>query len=69
MNEIASPDLLTYLDVARRLGCCVKHVRDAFVKTGKLKAVHLGPRAVRFRPQDVDQLVGRLMGDGSEVAS
>ena len=55
MNE-----LMTYNDVANLLKCCVKHVRDKYVKTGMLKVVHLGSRAVRFRHEDVQDLVNRL---------
>lgn len=58
--------LLSYDDVARWLKCCVKHVRDAYVKTGMLKVVRIG-RHVRFRAQDVEALIVRLMGsDQSE---
>jgi excisionase family DNA binding protein len=61
MSDVALMALLTYADVAKSLRCCVKHVRDAYVRTGKLKAVRLGTRSVRFRPEDVCELVEHLM--------
>lgn len=53
--------LFTYQDVAERLRCCVKHVRDEYVKTGLLPVVAVG-RLVRFRPEDVRKLIDRLAG-------
>lgn len=55
--------LLNYEDVARLLGgCCVKHVRDRYVKTDMLPVVRVG-RLVRFRLEDVQRLIRRLMGE------
>ena len=61
MSEKDASRLLKYQDVADRLGCCTKHVRECYVNTGKLAAVRLGKRAVRFRDQDVTALVEALM--------
>lgn len=60
MNEVMR--LWSYQDVARCLGCCVKHVRDAYVKTGLLKSVLVG-RLVRFLPSDVEDLIRGLRGN------
>jgi hypothetical protein len=54
--------LLTYLDVACRLKCCVRKVRDSYVKTGLLRVVHVG-RNVRFTEEDYATLVQKLRGD------
>lgn len=65
MSSDASVEpLLTYRQVAEVLRCCVRHVRDAYVKTGKLVAIRVG-RLVRFRREDVDDLIRRLAGSAS----
>jgi excisionase family DNA binding protein len=56
-----SESLLTYDEVKERLKCCVRKIRDDYVKTGMLRAVPLG-RLVRFRPADVDAFVRKLSG-------
>ena len=53
--------LWTYKEVAAFFRCCVKHVRDAFVKTGLLRVIHDG-RNVRFDPADVRALAVKLKG-------
>ena len=35
------PEILTYNEVAARLKCCTKHVRNEYVKTGRLPVVRL----------------------------
>jgi hypothetical protein len=60
MMNTESGKLLTYVEVAAILNCCVKHLRDAYVKTGMLTFVPLGKRAKRFRVEDVQALIDRL---------
>jgi hypothetical protein len=52
-------ELWTYQQVAARIQCCVRKVRDDYVKLGLLKCVRLG-RSVRFRPSDVEAFIASL---------
>jgi hypothetical protein len=58
--EDLSAELWTYAQVADRIKCCIRKVRDDYVKTGKLPVVPLGPRSPRFRPADVEGLIRQL---------
>ena len=55
------PALLTYKEVASRLKCCVRKIRDDYVKPGHLRTVRLG-HLVRFQPGDVDDFIRSLAG-------
>lgn len=45
--------LLTIHDVAERWSCSARTVQKK-IATGELPAVHLGPKLVRIRPEDVE---------------
>lgn len=64
-EQNSETELWTYRQVAERLKCCVKTVREKLVKPGLLKAVRCGKRIVRFRPCDVEELIRRLGGDAA----
>ncbi len=57
--------LLTYVEAARRLKCCVKTVRK-YVKAGALRVVRFG-RSVRITEHDLAEFIERC-GSGSAVA-
>ena len=68
MPEIGQEcELWTYAQVAVRVKCCARKLRDDYVKTGVLKAVRLG-RSVRFRPRDVEEFIRRLGVDAPRGA-
>jgi excisionase family DNA binding protein len=50
------PELLTYDDVAKLLRMTGRNVSN-LVKAGRLAAVKLGPRSVRFDPADVRRFI------------
>ena len=50
--------LLTAHEVADVLGLALRTIRR-MVSRGELPIVRLGPRAIRFRPEDVQQLIRR----------
>ena len=58
------PVLLDYPAVAKLLGLCVRQVAN-LVKAGRLRAVRLGPRSVRFDPADVRRFVDEAKGGGA----
>ncbi len=52
---IEDESLLTTTQVARRLSVCSKTVRN-MVSTGRIPAIRLGPRSLRFRQDDIERL-------------
>lgn len=50
------PELLTYEETAARLNVCTRTVRR-LVEAGRLHAVNLGPRTIRFRADLVEGLL------------
>lgn len=53
-----APPLLRARDVARRLSSTARYVL-LLAQRGELKSVRLGKKAVRFRPEDVEELIER----------
>jgi excisionase family DNA binding protein len=52
----APPRLLTYREFAEALGVSERTVFE-WVKTGAVKAVRLGPKCVRFNPDERDRVM------------
>ena len=55
-NNHNKGELLTAKNVAVQLGCSEKYVYDLF-NNSKLKGIKLGPRFIKFRQEDIDELV------------
>lgn len=53
--------LWTVHDVAERWACSTRTVQKK-IASGELPALHLGPKLVRIRPQDVEALEAKLEG-------
>lgn len=52
----AAPMLLTVRDTARALACCEKTVWQ-LTKDGKLPAVHVTGRAIRYDRRDIERFI------------
>ena len=58
-----SDGLLTYLEVAARLGCSESTVKR-YAQSRRLKVIDLGHRTKRVRPVDVDRFVEKMSTGG-----
>lgn len=59
----AEPILLTIRDTARALACCEKTVWQ-LTKDGKLPAVHITSRAVRYDRRDIERFIEAAKAKG-----
>ena len=56
VQQIILVGLLTRKDVAHQLDTCV-HTVARYTKRGLLPAIVLGPRLIRYKPQDVENFI------------
>ena len=51
-------ELLTTQEAADLVGCSLATIRN-WIRDGRLRAYRMGPRLLRIKPEDLDQLIRR----------
>lgn len=60
---VVSPEPVMYTieQTSKRLGFAKSYVYEKFIRTGKIKSIRFGPRAVRVPSSEIDNFIRKML--------